>query len=296
MVIAAALLALSLAQAGAAPQTDETVAVQRGARLTVDNFAGDVVVRAWDKDSVRVTARHQPRTRIRIRQVPGGIAVSASSERGPAGSVDYEISVPAWMPIKVSGTYAFVTIEGVEAEVSAESVRGDITVKGGSGFVTAKSVEGTVVVEGAKGKVTASAVNEGVRLTDVSGDINVDSINGSVRMDRVTARSVDASTVNGTIAYQGTISDGGHYSLATHNGDLLLDIPEKSNATVAVRTFDGSYRSAIAALQPPDRSEMRRGRRVTMTMGNGSADVALETFGGSIRIGPGVTSRAGERR
>ena len=52
---------------------------------------------------------------------------------GPQGSVDYDITAPAWMPIKVEGTYNFVTMDGVQGEVFATSVRGDIVIKGGTG-------------------------------------------------------------------------------------------------------------------------------------------------------------------
>ena len=46
-----------------APQTDQTVPVSRGTRLAIDNFAGEVVIHTWDKDSLRVQARHPSRTR-----------------------------------------------------------------------------------------------------------------------------------------------------------------------------------------------------------------------------------------
>jgi hypothetical protein len=106
-------------------------------------------------------------------------------------------------------------------------------------------------------------------------------------MEGISSNSVDVSTVNGAVTYQGTIADGGHYSLTSHDGSILLDIPEKSNATVSVRTYNGSFHSPFAALQPPNRSDMQRGKRVTMTMGNGSADVSLESFSGVIRVGGG---------
>ena len=32
------------------------------------------------------------------------MTVSASGSMGPAGSVDYDITAPAWMPIKVEGS------------------------------------------------------------------------------------------------------------------------------------------------------------------------------------------------
>jgi len=283
-----AALAHSAQPPSKTPQTDETVSVTRGARLLVNNFAGDVVIHTWDKDSVHIVARHQRATKVRIRPSASSLSVSASGEMGPAGSVDYEITAPSWMPLKIDGTYCFVTVEGTQAEVSAESVRGDITIKGGSGFVTAKSVEGTVAVEGARGKLAVSSVNQDVTITDANGDITADAINGGVKLTRIASQSVDVSTVNGTISYHGTIGDGGHYSFASHDGDLLLDIPEKSNATISVRTYDGEFRSAFTSLQPANRSDLQRGKRVTMTMGTGSADVALETFSGTIRVGSGA--------
>ena len=77
MLIATALVLAGLAQTAKsparAPETDETVAVPRGARLTVDNFAGDVVIHTWDKNALHVVARHQSRTTVRVRQTPGGV-------------------------------------------------------------------------------------------------------------------------------------------------------------------------------------------------------------------------------
>lgn len=295
MFIGTALLVAALAQStppqARAPQTDETVSVSRGARLTINNFAGDVVIHTWDKDTVHIVARHQNRTKVRIRPSAAGLAVSATGEMGPPGSVDYDITAPSWMPLKIDGTYCFITVEGTQAEVSAESVRGDITIKGGNGFVTAKSVEGSIVVDGARGKLVVSSVNEDVTISDASGDISADAINGGVKLARIASRSVDVSTVNGSISYQGNIADAGHYSFATHDGNLVLDVPETSNATVSVRTYDGSFRSGFAALQPPNKSDLQRGKRVTMTMGTGSADVTLESFSGTIRVGPNAGKR-----
>ena len=84
MILSGFTLALLLAQAPvprqAAPQTDETVAVQKGARLTVNNFAGEVIVHTWDKDSLRVIARHQPRTRVSVRPTSAGVSLPPSAK------------------------------------------------------------------------------------------------------------------------------------------------------------------------------------------------------------------------
>jgi putative adhesin len=283
MILAAAALAATLAPAQhqvRPPQTDQTEPVQRGARLTVENFAGDVVIHTWDKDAVHVQARHQPRTRVAVRHSASGLAISAS---GPAGSVDYDIIAPAWMPIKITGTYVFVTVDGAQNEISAESVRGDIVIKGGSAFVTAKTVEGEITVEGARGKINVSSVNQGIKVGDSSGDITADSVNGQIAMTKMNAKSVAASTINGNISYEGALADGGRYEMTSHNGDIDFIVPESANATVAVRTYNGSVSSNLP-LKGGNPREADRGKRVTLTLGNGSADVELESFGGTIRL------------
>jgi DUF4097 and DUF4098 domain-containing protein YvlB len=298
MFISSAVLTFLLAQGATpragTPQTDETVPVQRGGRLVVNNFAGDVIVHTWDRDSVHVTARHQARTRVSIRPTASGLSISASATMGPEGSVDYDITAPAWMPVRVEGTYNFVTIEGAQGEVFASTVRGDVNVKGGSGVITAKSVQGEVHVEGARGKVNVSTVNEKITVADTSGDISAETINGGVTLTGIDSKSVDVSTVNGDIVFEGKLADGGHYGFGAHNGSLSLGVPENVNATFSIRTYQGSF-STDLPLPGVSRADLQRGRRVTATLGTGSADVTLETFGGAIRLRKASAARSRER-
>ena len=48
--------------------TDQTVNVAKGTKLDVTNFAGDVIVKVWDKDAVRVEATHSDRETVDIKQ------------------------------------------------------------------------------------------------------------------------------------------------------------------------------------------------------------------------------------
>jgi len=288
LILSALIVQTPATRGTSAPQTDETVAVTRGSRLLIDNFAGEVILKVWDRDQVRVQARHAARVKVAVRPTGPSISVRSDSS-GPPASVDYEITAPGWMPVKVEGTYNFITIEGAKAEVSAETTRGDIVVKGGTGTIVAKSVQGAVHVEGARGKVTASSVNEGITVVDVSGDVTAETTNGSVSMTKVTSSYVQATTINGDVTFDGVIAENGRYSFATHNGNINVGVPENSNATFAVRTYNGDFATNLQLAGPP-RTEARRGRRVTYTLGNGSAEMELETFGGSIRIRrPGST-------
>jgi DUF4097 and DUF4098 domain-containing protein YvlB len=249
-------------------------------RLAVDNDAGEVIVHTWDKDAIRVQARHTARTRINVRTGAREVSLSAN---GPAGSIDYDITAPPWMPMKIEGQFNYVTIDGTQSEVSIETVRGDIVLKGGSGAITARTIEGEIQVEGARGKISLSSVNQGIRVTGASGDITAETTNGSITLTRVDSRSVQADTINGNVSYEGTLADNGRYTFATHNGDIVMTVPETANATFNVRTYNGEFGSSLP-VKGPARSEIKPGKRAAYTLGTGSAEVQMESFGGAIRL------------
>ena len=274
--------------------TDQTVQVAKGTKLDVNNFAGDVIVKTWDKDSVRVEVNHSDRETIDIKQADQSLTVRGRSTRGgPPRSLDYTITVPKWMAVNVNGTYADVDLDGVGGDVTIETTRGDIKVNGGSGFVSLKSVQGEISLEKAKGRVEVRAVNEGIHLADINGDLSAESTNGSIILDRVDSGNVDLYTVNGNISYDGPIRDKGVYRLTTHNGMIAVAVPERANATLTVRTYNGGFRSTF----PLKLDDQNPRKRFTVTLGNGSAHLELESFGGTIALRrPGEPRPETERR
>ena len=76
-----------------------------------------------------------------------------------------------------------------------------------------------------------------------------------------------------------------------------LGLPENTNATFTIRTYQGSI-STDFTLEGYNRGGAQRGRRVTATLGNGSADVSLETLRRIDQAAEGVRGdgRAGGRR
>src|SRR5438445_1646896 len=288
------IAALILAMAAVVP-TDQTVNVAKGTKLDVNNFAGDVIVKVWDRDAVRVEATHSDRETVDIKQGEQVLTVRSRSTRGgPPRSLDYTLTVPRWMAITVGGNYADVNMEGVGGDVTVDTQRGDIKVVGGSGFVSLKSVQGEITLEKAKGRVDVRAVNEGIHLADISADLSAESTNGSIILDRIDSSNVDLYTVNGNISYDGPIKDKGLYRLTTHNGLIAMPVADKANATVTVRTYNGGIRSTFTL--PGDNAD-RRNKRMTLTLGNGSAHVELESFGGTISLRrPGEARPETERR
>ena len=264
-----------------APQDDQTVEVSKGHRFTLETLKGSVIVHAWEKDAVRLRSWHSAAGRPQLRvQRSGIVTIDTDDSRGPQ-QIDYEITVPRWMPVSIETTYDDITIDGTSSDVSAESVRGSIAIKGGSGAIHAETVEGHVTIEGVKGHVEATSVNDDVRLDGVSGEVTAETTNGGITLAKIESDSVEATTINGNISYQGSITDDGHYEMTTHNGDILVSIPEGSNVTLEVRTYQGSFRPEVPV---KGSTPTRRGGRGTYVVGTGSAQMELDSFGGSVRL------------
>ncbi len=254
---------------------DTTVSVSRGTELQVANFAGEVTVRSWEKNAVRIQTEAEGDDNIIVKESDMVLLVKAYSKRAVRHSVDLEITAPSWMNLVVSGVNTDVNIEGTKGRVRVDTVHGDIAVVGG------------------RGQIELSAINQDIRLSDASGTVLSQTVNGDLTLQRIDSDSVVVSTVNGQIFYDGTIRNHGVYELTSHNGDIAIALPTSAGATVSVSTFSGEFASDFPVML----SETKPGRRFCFTLGKGGARVQLESFQGTIHIfrpgtrGPGEEER-----
>jgi len=261
--------------------SDTTVAVQSGARLDVNNFGGEIVVRTWNQNNVRVRASHSSRSRVAVSTSASTVMVRTEGRRGPPSIVDLEITVPTWMGMSLGGTYTDISVENAGGAVTAESVQGDIEVSGGTGNINLKSVEGGVTLSKTRGRIEVNSVEGDIAITEAVGDITVETVDGDIILSKVDATNVEVNTVDGDITHDGTIKTGGSYRFATHDGDITVVIPPGAYVSGSVSTFDGEFDASFTI------DTLRAGRhRHTFTIGRGSnpARMELETFDGDIQL------------
>jgi DUF4097 and DUF4098 domain-containing protein YvlB len=265
--------------------------VERGQRLEVSAFAGEIAVGTWNRNAIRVEADPGGRGGIEIDRSATTVTVRTSGRRGPPPSVDLRITAPTWMPLDLSGVNTGITVDGTRAAISAETVQGDVDAKGGEGLVSLRSVQGGVSLTGAKGRLDVHSVNADVSVSASSGEVTAETVNGDVTLDRVDATSVTATSLNGDVLYDGPIRSNGRYALSTHNGDVTVTVAEGTGASVSVSTFNGEFASEF----PVTLTDARKGRRFSFTLGSGSAQVTLESFQGTIElVRPGCVRGARE--
>jgi putative adhesin len=261
-------------------QIDTSLAVARGQRLEVNSYGGEIVVQAWNRNTVRIEGNSSASDRLDITSTATSVTVRTQGRHGPPSEIQLKISAPAWMSLTLAGVHTNVRVAGSTAPISVETVEGEVQVTGGDGLISLRSVQGSVSLKAAKGRISVNSVNEGVEVTRCTGDITASTVNGEITLDQVDASTVDANTVNGDILYGGPIRNGGRYSLSTHNGDVTLTVAEGTNASVAVSTFNGDFESEF----PVPISGTRKGKGFNFTLGNGNAQVTLESFQGTIQL------------
>jgi hypothetical protein len=270
-----ALMALGMIQ-----QTDTLIPVEGATLLDLQAMSGSVVVEVWDRPEVSVRAEHSRRTSVRIDRRGSRIALEAEARRGPANHVDYQLTVPASMNLKIEGMLVSITVNGALGTVEAETLQGDVAVYGGRGNIKAASMSGSVLVEGAEGSIDVESVAGSIRIVNSSGDIVGETIGGPITLDGVRAASVDLGSVGGDIWYDGTFAPGGTYFFGTHGGVVTLVVPDGAGAQFEVSTVMGSIFDNLGG----DMRESERGERARFESGDGGAIVEVETFGGRVHI------------
>lgn len=275
-----ATLLVGMLAAAIMQQTDTTFAVRPNARVEVETFGGEINVKTWNRNEIRVQATHGRRDVISIDASGSSVSIEAEGRMGPATDVTFNLTVPAAVALDLSGVYTQVRVEGVHGDIDVETVQGSIRVTGG-GRLQLESVEGDILIDRARGRVSANTVNRGIRVTNTVGDIEAETVNGPIILQGVQANAVDLATVNGRIVYDGTLRDGGDYAITSHNGAIWVVVPEKAGVTVDVSTFNGNLDSTLPITM---RGERGSKRRMNFVFGNGGARLDLESFGGDVHL------------
>jgi Toastrack DUF4097 len=289
--VALAALAATLASTPVSP-ADTTFAVHRGMRLEVRNQSGSVAVKTWNRDVVEISSGPSDGAAFEVDGSGSVIRVRPSRgrwrDRGNGrrwewddsdDDVDMQVTAPPYLAVHIEGVEIDVTVEGLQSDISVETVEGAIDVVGGNGLIRLSSVDDRVSLRNSGGRIEVSSADGDLLLENIRGEITAEAVDGDVELRRIDSRDVRASSVDGSVTYEGSIHDDGRYHLSTHDGDVVLYVPAATNATVNVATYEGDFETTF----PIVLRESRR-RRFSFTLGTGRAEISLEAFDGDIYL------------
>jgi len=244
--------------------------------LRIQNANGKTCVQGEDRDDIEVKtiksaraesseAASQLLDEIRVVDAELGGALSLEVEIprkwNRHGSVNLEVRVPRKLRVEVTASNGKVNIAGLRSSVKARSSNGSVTVS-------------DVV-----GDVDIMTSNAKVECSETCGRLIARSSNGKVELDGHRG-SIDASTSNGLISASVDEVAREGVVLATSNGRIVLDLPEKVDGDVDLQVDNGVIRN--------DRSlgggTRETNGRVRGTLGRGGAPIRLRTSNGSIAL------------
>lgn len=299
-------------EASSSGRGDTTFAVRAGTSLEMLNTSGRITITTWPRQEMRIRSAGDADNPVEVQYIGAIIHVRTRSERGvarpsiiigpgntvtakvevlrrggPLLKVDYDITVPAGMPLDVAGIYSDVSITGTLAPIHATSVHGDLTVRGGRGAVALENLEGLVRLDSASGTITINAPNNSVSIGNSTGQATITSVNGGIAIEASSLTALEARTYNGNVLYSGSLSDRGSYSLSTFNGTATLRLLPGSSASIEAATIKSNIIAPAGARPPAGGTFKRR----TIVIGSGLAHVRMQTFEGDISVIPGTDKR-----
>jgi hypothetical protein len=268
---------------------DTTVAFDRTGAVDLSNMSGDIVVRAWDRDEVRVNAFSEHGT-LRFDVTSSRLTLDVRPRGGDMGDTRYELTVPSGTRVVMRSVSGDLSASGMRGEVEAHTTSGDVKITDIGARVTAESVSGDVEAREITGNLRVSSVSGDLTLERIVGDVEAETVSGEVKLDDVQSKYVRAKTTSGEVDFRGTIDGDGRYELGSHSGNVHLTLPADVGATVSLETFSGEIESDFPMQLQPG-AQMGQQKRITFKIGDGSARITATSFSGNIEI-----ERGGRRR
>lgn len=291
------LLLIPIAVQAAVKPIDERRSVDPDAHIELSNVRGLIKVEAWDQSEVEVGGYlgegveglviegDVEHLSIRIEYPRGGNGGWFGWWGGePAGDSELRVKVPRGASLEVESVSAEIEVVGVAGEeIGIESVSGSVKLDADPGVLEVETVSGAqrlrttareVRVETVSGSIEVAGEGpESLRAESVSGDVEL-------RLAGV-AGTVSAETVSGDLQLSFAQPVDQRARAESMSGAVEIHLPRASSARLSASSFSGSIDSDAGEVE---RKAYGPGASLEHVLGNGEADISLESFSGRIRI------------
>lgn len=279
--------------------SEKAMAVDPNVAIKLCVSHGDIQINGWRRNEVRVFVKDGRKFKLK--------PLEKSSENGQVnwlwiGNVmegrpgptseclageSIEIDAPVGSNFDLSGRATRTSIDSVK-KVKVKIVEGMITLRNISGGINAYTSQGDVIVENSGGAISVESTTGNIVAVEVSpgqiGDLLKAKTNGgSISLQRVEHRQIEASSISGSLLFDGKFLSGGIYNFRTSNGSIKLAIPATSSCTLNATYGFGTFESEIP-LKIITENITPLAKIIVAKIGDGDAAVTLTTTRGSIGI------------
>jgi len=282
--IFASLLALVPMMAFAGQSVDERWDIDAKATISIENIAGEIVIRGWDKNEARLTGElgdSVDELEIDASRSSLQITVINHNQRN-IDSTDLMLMVPNRANIEASAVSADIDVSGLDNDkLTASSVSGDVEVEAISDRVSIESVSGDVEFSGSTKRISAESVSGDIILSGISGEIAATTVSGDMELRAGMIEGAKLETVSGDITAAGELSNNARLSAESMSGDVTISLPSGQSGLFKAQSFSGRIYSDYGSVQ---HAKHGPGSHLKYVNGSGGAEVRVESFSGNIKL------------
>lgn len=287
-ILATALLALALPfSATAQQQVDSRHAVNPDANLRIYMETGGTIrIAGWAKDSVVFSGTAD----AGLPELEFGIAKEGKAAKGGIwtdkkgkGAVDLDIQIPEGATLWVKTTGASVQIDDVSGGVDVYTVSGNVTFTGSPKQLYAESMGGAVSITGESRSIRAKTGKGPITFRGSVEDVTLVTVAGKITVSGPRLRQGHFESVTGDIVFDGALEPGSWVGFQTHSGRVEMTLPRDAGADCVVTTIEGELQVDFDVPEALER-DGAQGPEKEFTIGDGGANVKIQTFDGSVAI------------
>ena len=288
--VAFIFLAASLAAPAVAEEINQSKDADADGRVSVFNTSGELEIVGWNRNEVQVAGTVGDDVEEFVFEVSGNqttIKVKVPGRHGHFNdaSADLQIRVPRGSSIDVNTISADIDVEDVRGEQELQSVSGDITTQVYAADVEAETVSGDVEAEGTgeDGEADLSSVSGDVTADNLAGEISAGAVSGDLDVIDGAFDRIKLETVNGDIAFNAAMREGGKMNVETVNGSVDIDFEGSVSARFDIETFNGRIKNCFGP-KAERTSKYAPGWELSFEEGSGEGRVIISTLNGGVTL------------
>lgn len=285
-VLLALLCLLAMPALGwAQSRVDERHALADGGRIEVENVAGSVRVRGWDRDEVAITGTLGRNLRLEVDASRNRVHVKVAQPRsGQGAAAELELRVPRGAELQLTTVSATVEIADVDLRrLQVRSVSGRVDAAGRAQEASLSTVSGAIDARLETPRLALDTVSGRVRAGGgITGEVGAKTVSGSIVLDLERVERLRAETVSGSLeASTRALAPGGRVAMESVSGRAVLALPANASARLDIQSFSGGIQSDAGEVERP---RYGPGRSVRTQLGGGDGDVSIKSHSGSVRL------------
>ncbi|EDQ01192.1 DUF4097 family beta strand repeat-containing protein [Shewanella benthica] len=290
----------------AAQSIDKQIKVTDDLRLNVKVLRGEVKIRSWDKQEIRIQGTLDELSEGFVVEQQGNFVTLEDkmprqfSGKNNSGS-SLIITVPKNLSLYAEGISSSYNLSNLVGDISINTVSGDIKAVKLIDKVLIHTISGDIVSDGLKGNIKLDTVSGAIKDQNSAGEISYKSVSGKInansratkvsieqvsgdgkvmlqKVDKLQVRSVSGNIVLSLSALESVAN------LESVSGDIKLELPLLINARFSLNGGPGGKIYNRYSDDKPTKEKYSPTSYLKFQTGSPTSDIKINTISGDIEL------------